>query len=90
MILIELPNMNFVAWHFENLEYLNIINIHYLELLSNVTERGLAKFNPTVVMDLRLGRSKYIQIKLYPYYFALPMSMIHHYIYQTMQLGRDK
>ena len=29
-----------VAWHFEDLEYLNNINIQYSEILSNVTERG--------------------------------------------------
>ena len=29
-----------VAWQFEDLEYLNTINIQYSELLSNVTERG--------------------------------------------------
>ena len=29
-----------VAQHFEHLEYLNMINIQYSEILSNVTERG--------------------------------------------------
>ena len=29
-----------VVWHFEDLEYLNTINIQYSEILSNVTERG--------------------------------------------------
>ena len=29
-----------VCWHFEDLEYLNNINIQYSEILSNVTERG--------------------------------------------------
>ena len=40
LISIELPGMNHkVAWHFEDLEYLNTINIQYSEILSNVTER---------------------------------------------------
>ena len=29
-----------VARHFEDLEYLNTINVQYSEILSNVTERG--------------------------------------------------
>ena len=40
LISIELPRMKQVAWHFEDLEYLNTINIQYSEILSNVTERG--------------------------------------------------
>ena len=40
LISIELPRMNQVARHFEDLEYLNTINIQYSEILSNVTERG--------------------------------------------------
>ena len=40
LISIELPQMNEVDWHFEDLEYLNTINIQYSEILSNVTERG--------------------------------------------------
>ena len=35
--------MNEVAQHFEDLEYLYIINVQYSELLSNVTERALQK-----------------------------------------------
>ena len=41
LISIELPGMDHkVAWHFEDLEYLNTINIQYSEILSNVTEQG--------------------------------------------------
>ena len=40
LISIEHTGMNEVDWHFEDLEYLNTINIQYLEVLSNVTERG--------------------------------------------------
>ena len=46
-----------VAWHFEDLEYLNTINIQYSEILSNVTERGWTKLFPTESMDVRFGRS---------------------------------
>ena len=41
LISIELSGMTKVDRHFEDLEYLNTINIQYSELLSNVTERGL-------------------------------------------------
>ena len=40
LISIELSGMIQIAWHFEDLEYLNTINIQYSEILSNVTERG--------------------------------------------------
>ena len=45
LISIELPGMDDpknhpVDWQFEDLEYLNSINIQYSEILSNVTERG--------------------------------------------------
>ena len=32
--------MNEVDWFFEDLEYLNTINIQYSKILSNVMERG--------------------------------------------------
>ena len=38
LISIELPGMNQAVWHYEDLEYLNTINIQYSEILSNVTE----------------------------------------------------
>ena len=40
LISIEHTRMTQVARHFEDLEYLNTINIQYSEILSNVTERG--------------------------------------------------
>ena len=42
---------------FEDLEYLNTINIQYAEILSNVTERGYSKLDPSEVIDVRFGRS---------------------------------
>ena len=63
LISIELPGMNQADWHFEDLEYLNTINIQYLEILSNVTERGLKKLYPSELMDVRLGRSTFIHFK---------------------------
>ena len=51
--------MNKVAWHFEDLEYLNTINIQYSEILANVTTRGSRKLYPKRqdVIDVRFGRS---------------------------------
>ena len=40
LISIEHTGMNQIVWHFEDLEYLNTINIQDSEILSNVTERG--------------------------------------------------
>ena len=59
LISIEHTRMNKVAWHFEDLEYLNTINIQYSEILSNVTERGYSKLNPSDMMDVRFGRSTF-------------------------------
>ena len=59
LISIELPRMNQVARHFEDLEYLNTINIQYSEILSNVTERGSLKLHPTELMNVRIGRSTF-------------------------------
>ena len=39
LISIELPGMNYIDRQFEDLEYLNTINIQYSEILSNVTTR---------------------------------------------------
>ena len=49
--------MNQVARHFEDLEYLNTINIQYSKILSNVTTRGYSKLYPLEVIDVRFGRS---------------------------------
>ena len=40
LISIELSEMTYVAWPLVDLEYLNMINIQYSEILSNVTEQG--------------------------------------------------
>ena len=57
LISIELPGMNQVARHFEDLEYLNTINIQYSEILANVTVKGYSKLYPTEDIDVRFGRS---------------------------------
>ena len=57
LISIELPGMNWVDWHFEDLEYLNTINIQYSEILSNVTEWGSQKLYLTESMVLSFGKS---------------------------------
>ena len=59
LISIEHTGMKQVAWHFEDLEYLNTINIQYSEILSNVTERGYSKLHPSELMDVRFGRSTF-------------------------------
>ena len=60
LILIELSEMNKADRHFEDLEYLNNINIQYSEILSNVTERGSQKLHSSELMDVRFGRSRFI------------------------------
>ena len=46
--------------HFEDMEYLNTINVQYSEILSNVTERGFKKLHPSeLIMDVRFGRSTF-------------------------------
>ena len=52
-----------VARHFEDLEYLNTINIQYSEILSNVTERGYSKLHPLESMDVKFGRSTFHHFK---------------------------
>ena len=59
LISIVLSGMNKVARHFEDLEYLNTINIQYSEILSNVNERGCWKLNRTELKDVRFGRSTF-------------------------------
>ena len=54
---IEHNKMTQVSWHFEDLEYLNMINIQYSEILSNVTTRGYWKVSFSESMDVRFGRS---------------------------------
>ena len=84
LISIELSGMNHVAWHFEDLEYLNTINIQYSEILSNVTERGLVKLLPSELMDVRIGRSTFYHSKSFHYYFAFSMNRNHHFFQKVL------
>ena len=59
LISIEHTGMTKVDRHFEDLEYLNTINIQYSKILSNVTERGYSKLCPSELMDVRFGRSTF-------------------------------
>ena len=63
LISIELSGMNEIFRHFEDLEYLNTINIQYSEILSNVTERGFSKLHSWELMDVRFGRSTFIHFQ---------------------------
>ena len=63
LISIQLSGMDKVTWHFEDLEYLNTINIQYSQILSNVTERGYLKLLPSELMDVRFGRSTFHHFK---------------------------
>ena len=81
LISIELSEMNQVSRHFEDLEYLNTINIHYSEILSNVTTRGRQKLYPSELMDVRLGRSMFYYFESFHQYFALSTNTIHHHIF---------
>ena len=56
MISIEHSGMTEVDRYFEDLEYLNKINVQYLEILFNVTERGLQKLIPLELMVVKFGR----------------------------------
>ena len=60
LISIELSGMDEEDWHFEDLEYLNTINVQYSKILSNVTERGYSKLDPSeLIMDVRFERSTF-------------------------------
>ena len=52
-----------IGRQFEDLGYLNTINIQYSEILSNVTERGYSKLQPLEVIDVRFGRSTFIHFQ---------------------------
>ena len=66
-------------WYFEDLEYLNTINIQYPEILSNVTEQQYLKlYPPELFMDVRFGRSTFSHFESFHYYFAFSMNMNHH------------
>ena len=88
LISIEHTRMNEVDRHFEDLEYLNNINVQYSEILSNVTERGYSKLYPLeLIMDVRFGRSTFIHFESFHYYFALSMNM-NHYLSQQVHHNR--
>ena len=79
---------NQVVWHFEDLEYLNTINIHYSEILSNVTERGKEKLPPSDIMDVRFRRSTFHHFNSFHYYFALSTSMMNHQSFLEVHTDR--
>ena len=88
LISIELPQMNQADRHFEDLEYLNTINIQYSEILSNVTERGYSKLDPPELMDVRFGRSTFIHFKSFHKYFALSINMNNQNMFLQVHLHR--
>ena len=58
------------------------INIQYWCLLSNVTSRGRQKLHlPELLMECRLGRSRFNHSIPFHYYFASLVNMIHHHIF---------
>ena len=87
LISIEHSGMTHVAGHFEDLEYLNTINIQYSEILSNVTKRGSQKLY-SELMDARFGRSTFHHFKSFHYYFALSMNRINHYLFLQVPANR--
>ena len=74
LILIQHTGMNQKVQPFEDLEYLNTI-ILLLELLSNVTERGLQKLYLLILIETWFGRSTFIHFQSFHSYFALSMNM---------------
>ena len=83
-----LSGMNKVARHFEDLEYLNTINIQYSEILSNVNERGCWKLNRTELKDVRFGRSTFNHFESFHYYFALSMNRNHLFFFLQVHTNR--
>ena len=49
--------MNHIIQLFDNLEYLSVIYIQYLYVLSNITTLDQKKQHPNEVIDVRFGRS---------------------------------
>ena len=79
LISIEQIEMKTRVWHFEDLEYLNTINVQYSKILFNVTERGFLKLHPSELsMDIRFGRSTFDHFESFHYYFALSMNRMNH------------
>ena len=85
LILIEHTWMNEVVWHFEDLEYLDTINIQYSKILSNVTTQGHSKLNLSELMDVRFGRSTFNHFISFHSYFALSTNM-NHYFFPVVQI----
>ena len=84
LISFEHSGMHQVDWHFEDLEYLNTINIQYSEIPSNVNERIYLKLHPLeLVIDVRFGRSTFHHFKSFHYYFALSTSRNYHHFLQV-------
>ena len=79
-----------VAWHFEDLGYLNTINNLYSKILSNVTEWEPEKLPHSDMMDVRFGRSTIDHFESFHYYFALSMSMNHPSIFHEVSTNRDE
>ena len=88
LILIEHTRMNQVDRHFEDLEYLNTINIQYSEILSNVTEWGYLKLYFLELMDVRFGRSTFDHFESFHYYFALSTNMMKHVLFHKVHIDR--
>ena len=87
LISIQLSGMKHINRPFEDLEYLNTINIQYSEILSNVTERGYQKLLFSEPMDVRFGKSTFCHFESFHYYFALSISRNHH-LFLQVQLHR--
>ena len=83
LISIEHTGMHQVDTQFEDLEYLNTINIQYSKKLSNVTERGYSKLPPSELMDVRFGRSTFYHFESFHSYFALSMNMMNHFFHKV-------
>ena len=69
---------------FEDLEYLNTINIQYSEILSNVTTRGYWKLFFLRLKIVRFGRSTFHYFMYFHYYFALSTNMNHHHLFHRV------
>ena len=78
--------MNPVGWHYEDLEYLNTINIQDQTILSNAATRGYLKLPPMDEMDDRIGRSTFCNRESNQLYFALSNCMIHRYFFHRVPI----
>ena len=65
------------------------INIQYWLLLSNLTVLGQVKLIPSeLMMECRLGKSRFNHSILFHYYFASLVNMIHHHIFLQVHHNR--